>query len=76
MRSLEEDLGSENSKFNLPRHPLDLLDHLLRLAHLPLGARAELLLRVHHVRDVVPHRSSQLLQLPAKVSTVNTVKVK
>ena len=64
MRSLEEDLGSENSKFNLPRHPLDLLDHLLRLAHLPLRARAELLLGVHHVGDIAPHRPLELLQLP------------
>ena len=61
---------------NLPRHPLDLLDHLLRLPHLPLRARAELLLRVHHVRDVVPHCTSQLLQLPAMMSTVNIVQVK
>ena len=56
---------------NLSSHPLHLLDHLLRLPHLPLGARAELLLGVHHVRHVVPHSASQLFKLPARVSTVN-----
>ena len=50
---------------NLPCHPLDLLDHLLGLPHLPLCTRAELLLGVNHVRNVISHCTSQLFQLPA-----------